>query len=138
MSKVESGNKNNEGGNKQMQNRSWKLERLVDGVGWGLFFILVGSLLFAQIKGWLGGQGWSYFAIGLGSILVIGFLVRYFSDENNRWGALGRLIVGLSLAYIGVASIYGFGEWWPLALIPIGIVCLVKAFWGTGRESYSH
>jgi hypothetical protein len=138
MSKVESVNKNNDGGNKQMQNNGWKLERLADGVGWGLFFILAGSLLFAQIKGWLGVDGWSYFAIGLGSILVIGFLVRYFSDANNRWGGLGRLIVGLSLAYIGVASIYGFGEWWPLALIPIGIVCMVKAFLGSRHESYSH
>jgi hypothetical protein len=138
MSTAESGNKYNEGGNRQMEIQAWKLERLSDGIGWGLLFILVGSLFFAQNKGWLHGEGWSYFAIGLGAILVLGFIVRYFSDENNRWGAFGRLIVGLSLVYIGTASIYGFGEWWPLALIPIGIVCMVKAFWGAGHQSYSH
>ncbi len=138
MSTVESGNKYTEGMGRQMENRRWQLERQSDGIGWGLFFILAGSLFFAQNKGWLNGEGWSYFAIGLGAILVLGFLVRYFSDENNRWGALGRLIVGLSLVYIGTASIYGFGEWWPLVLIPIGIVCLVKAFWGAGHQSYLH
>jgi hypothetical protein len=138
MSKTEPGNKYTEGGSKQLENNVWKHERMLDGIGWGLFFILVGGLFFAQNKGWLHGEGWSYFAIGLGAILVTGFLVRYFSDENNRWGALGRLIAGLSMVYIGTASIYGFGEWWPLALIPIGIVCLIRAFWGTGHQSYSH
>ena len=129
MSKVEPDNKYNEEGSKQMANKVWKLERLSDGIGWGLFLIFAGSLFFAQNKGWLDGEGWSYLAIGLGAILVLGFLVRYFSDEVNRWGAFGRLIVGLSLVYIGTASIYGFGEWWPLALILIGMVCVIKAFW---------
>jgi hypothetical protein len=136
MSIVESGNKYNEGMGRQMENRRWKFERQSDGIGWGLLFILAGILFFAQNKGWLHGEGWSYFAIGLGAILVLGFLVRHFSDENNRWGALGRLIVGLSLVYVGTASIYGFGEWWPLALITIGIVCLVKALWGAGHQAY--
>jgi hypothetical protein len=138
MSQVEPGNKYDEGGSKQMENKGWKLEHLSDGIGWGLLFILVGSLIFAQNKGWLHADGWSFFAIGLGAILVLGFIVRYFSDDTNRWGALGRLTVGLSLVYIGTASIYGFGEWWPLALIPIGIVLMIKAFWGTRRQSYSH
>ena len=138
MSTVESGNRNNQGGSKQMEDKHWKLERISDGLGWGLFFILIGSLFFAQNKGWLHGEGWPYFAIGLGSILVIGFLVRYFGVENNRWRALGKLVIGLALIYIGIASIYGFGEWWPLALIAIGIACLAKAFWGNKHESYSH
>jgi hypothetical protein len=136
MSIVESENKN-QGGSKQMENRNLKLERISDGIGWGLLFILIGGLFFAQNKGWLGGQGWSYFAIGLGVILVIGFLVRYFSG-NNRWDAFGRLVIGLALAYIGIASIYGFGEWWPLVLIVIGIACLAKALWGNKHESYTH
>ena len=120
-----------------MENRNLKLERISDGIGWGLLFILIGSLFFAQNKGWLGGQGWAYFAMGLGVILVIGALVRYFGG-NTRWSAIGRLVVGLALIYIGFASYYGFGEWWPLALIAIGIGILVKAFWGAGHQSYSH
>jgi hypothetical protein len=135
MSTTESGHKN-QGESKQMENRNWKLERISDDLGWGLFFILIGSLFFAQNKGWLNGEGWSYFAIGLGVILVIGFLVRYFG-KNNRWSAFGRLVIGLALIYIGTATIYGFGEWWPLVLIPIGIACLAKAFWGHNHESHS-
>jgi peptidoglycan/LPS O-acetylase OafA/YrhL len=138
MSTMESGNRHNEEGRKEMENRNLRLERFSSSLGWGLFFILIGTLFFAQNKGWLHGEGWSYFAIGLGSILVMGFLVRYFGAENKRWSALGGLVIGLALVCIGIASIYGFGDWWPLVLIPIGVICLVKAFWGTGHQSYSH
>jgi hypothetical protein len=136
MSIVGSENKNQKG-SKQMENRNLQLERTSDGIGWGLLFILIGSLFFAQNKGWLGGQGWAYFAMGLGVILVIGSLVRYFGG-NNRWSAFGRLVIGLALVYVGISSIYGFGEWWPAVLIVIGIACLVNAFWGNKQESYTH
>ena len=137
MSTVESGNRHNEEGRKEMENRNSRLERFSSSLGWGLFFILIGTLFFAQNKGWLHGEGWSYFAIGLGVILLIGFLVRYVGG-NNRWSAFGRLVVGLALVYIGLASVYGLGEWWPLVLIAIGIACLAKAFLGNKHESYSH
>ena len=138
MSLSESKNGLKENKENKMENKDWKFEKLSSGIGWGLFFILIGALFFAQIKGWLQGDWWTYFAIGLGGILVIGFLMRYFSDLGSRWGAVGRLVVGLELIYIGLASIYGFGDWWPLALVAIGIGFLVKALWGNRNESYSH
>ena len=128
----------NQNKEKQVKNSDWRFERLSSGIGWGLFFILMGTLFFAGYKGWLQADWWTYFAIGLGGILVIGFLMRFFSGHGNRWGAIGRLVIGLALIYVGIASLYGFGDWWPLALIAVGIGCMVKAIWGNRHESYSH
>jgi hypothetical protein len=113
----------------EMKNWNGGLEKLVDRIGWGLFFILIGGLFFAGNKGWLNEHGWLYFLIGLGSILVIGGLVRYFIGQDNRWKSVGGLITGLALIYIGVAFLYDFGDWWPLVFILVGVGCLVKAIW---------
>ena len=121
-----------------MTDSNRKLEQTWSAIGWGLFIILVGGLFLAGNAGWLKADWWTYFAIGLGCILVIGFLMRFFRGLGGRWSAVGRLVIGLALIYVGLASYYGFGEWWPLALIVIGIGILVKAFWGAGRQSYSH
>jgi hypothetical protein len=110
-----------------------KTNILVDRIGWGLFFILIGGLFLAQNQGWLNGGWWAYFTIGLGCIFVIGFLARYFT--GSTWGkSRGGLIIGLALVYIGIAFLYGFGDWWPLALLLIGIVYMVKAFHGTRSQ----
>ena len=138
MSTSESNKGQNENKESKMQSKDWKFERLSSGIGWGLFFILVGGLFLAGNAGWLIADWWTYFAVGLGGILVIGFLMRFFRGLGGRWSAIGRLVIGLALIYIGLASYYGFGEWWPLALIVIGIGILVKALLGNGRQSYSH
>jgi hypothetical protein len=120
-----------------MQNKNGKLENMVDRVGWGLFLILIGGLFFAGNEGWITENGWLYFIIGLGCIFGIGGLVRYMVGNENRWKSLGGLTIGLALIFVGVAFLYGFGDWWPLCLVPIGIGYLVKAFWGNKTESYN-
>jgi hypothetical protein len=117
-----------------MKNWNGRLDTLVGRTGWGLFFILIGTLLLAQNQGWLNGGWWEYFALGLGCIFVAGFLVRYFAGNGNCWKATGGLVIGLALIYIGIAFLYGFGDWWPMALIPIGIGYLIKAFYGSKSE----
>jgi hypothetical protein len=121
----------------QMKNRNGSQEKLVDGIGWGLFLILIGGLLFADNKGWINEHGWLYFAIGLGSILIIGGLVRYFIGQDNRWKSIGGLVTGLALIYVGVAFLFGFGDWWPLAFVPVGLGYLVKAIWSHKPASYT-
>jgi hypothetical protein len=113
-----------------MQKWNGRLDKLVDGIGWGLFFILIGVLFLAENQGWLKGGWWEIFAIGLGSILLAGFLARYFAGNINRWKPLGGLLIGLALIYTGSIFLSGLGNWWPLALLPIGIGFLVKAIWG--------
>ena len=122
----------------KVQGKDRKFERLSSGIGWGLFFILAGGLFLAANAGWLKADWWAYFAIGVGCILVIGFLMRFFHGQGDRWGSIGRLVIGLALIYVGLASYYGFGEWWPLALIAIGIGILVKALLGAGHLSDSY
>jgi hypothetical protein len=112
-----------------MKNWNGGLEKLVDRIGWGLFFILIGGLFFASNKGWINEHGWLYFAIGLGSILIISGLVRYFIGQDNRWKSVGQMVTGLALIYIGVAFLFGFGDWWPLVFVLIGAGYLVKAIW---------
>jgi hypothetical protein len=120
-----------------MKNWNGKLDNLVDGAGWGLFLILVGTLFFADNKGWLNGHGWLFFAIGLGCIFVIGGLVRYWVGNENRWRAVGGLVFGLALIYVGCAFLLGFGDWWPLALVPVGLGYLVKAIWRHKTAPYT-
>jgi hypothetical protein len=111
-----------------------KTDTLIDRIGWGLFFILIGGLFLAQNQGWMNGSWWAYFAVGLGCIFILGFLLRYFTG-SNRGKSFGGLIIGLALAYIGVAFLYGFGDWWPMAFLLIGVGYLVKALAGSKSQS---
>jgi len=111
-----------------------KTDTLIDKIGWGLFFMLIGGLFLAQNQGWMNGGWWAYFAIGLGGIFVAGFLMRFFTG-SNRAGSYGGLVIGLALAYIGAAFLYGFADWWPLALLFIGAGYLIKALLGAKSQS---
>jgi hypothetical protein len=120
-----------------MRNGNGKLEQVWSGLGWGLLLILVGILVFADNQGWLrAGEGWLYFAIGLGALFIIGFLVRCLGNPRKIWSSLGGLLAGLCLVYVGVAFLQGFGDWWPVAFILIGIGYLAKAIWHD-RTSYA-
>jgi hypothetical protein len=119
-----------------MKNWNGRLDNLVDRIGWGLFLMLVGVLFIAGNKGWLNEHGWLYFAIGLGSILIIGGLARYFSGQDNRWKSAGGLVTGLALIYIGVSFLYGFGDWWPLAIVLVGLGHMVKTIWSRKPTAY--
>jgi hypothetical protein len=111
-----------------MKNDNGTIERTWSGIGWGLVLILIGTLVFVDNQGWLrGGTGWLYFAIGLGTIFIIGFLVQYFRNTGNFGSSLGGLVAGLSLVYVGAAFLFGFGNWWPVVFILIGVGYLVKA-----------
>ena len=126
MSSAESA-KEKEGGIKTMMDGNRKLEQTWSAIGWGLFLILVGGLFLAGNQGWLNqGSGWSYFIIGLGAILILGFAVRYFGILANRRSGIGGLIAGLALVLIGVAFLYGFGNWWPLVILVIGLGILAN------------
>jgi hypothetical protein len=118
-----------------MQKWNGRLDRKVDQIGWGVFILFVGSLLLAQNQGWIKSDGWSYFAIGLGVIMIVGGLVRLIAGHFNRWSGSGGLITGLAILYIGVSFLYGFGDWWALALILVGIGCLVSALPGQNKSA---
>ncbi len=119
-----------------MQNGNMGLDRHWPAIGWGLFLVLVGGLVLADGRGWLhGGEGWLYFPIGLGAIFIIGFLTNFFGNSSDRWGAFGGLVAGISLIYVGAAFLYGFGDWWPLALVFAGISYIGRAAWPRVRNA---
>ena len=130
MSTSKSVNAQNLEGGEQMQRENAKLERTWSGIGWGLVLILIGVLVFADNQGWLrGGVGWLYFAIGLGVIFIVGFLVRCLRNTRNVGSSIGGLVAGMSLVYVGAAFLFGFGNWWPVVFILIGLGYLIKAVW---------
>ncbi len=137
MSALKSEGFQKESKGKEMSNKNWRLERIWSGLGWGIFFILIGGLILASNRGWLNGsEGWLYFIIGLGGIFIIGFLVRLLANRSNRWIAFGGLVVGVCLVYVGVAFLYGFADWWPLVFILVGITYLVRVIWHHKTGSY--
>lgn len=128
----------NEKEGKEMLNKNWGLERIWSGLGWGIFFILIGFLIFATNKGWLtGGEGWLYLAIGAGVILIIEFLVHLFADRDNRWSGFSSLVVGLSMVYVGAAFRFGFGDWWPLVFVPVGLGYITKGILQHKKHTYA-
>ena len=117
-----------------MENKQGGIGRVWSGIGWGLFLILAGMLIFSDNRGWLqGGEGWLYFAIGIGVLFIIGFLVRFFG-RGERWNAVGDLAAGVGLVYIGAAILMGYGDWWPLVFVPFGLGYIVRSLWRNGRE----
>ena len=118
-----------------MQDRNRDLGRRWSAFGWGLLLVLVGGLVLADSRSWLdGGEGWLYFTIGLGAIFIIGFLTHFFGNSSDRWGEFGGLIAGVSLIYVGAAFLYGFGDWWPLALVFAGASYIARE----ARSRVSH
>jgi hypothetical protein len=123
---------------KAMESRNRSLERVWSGISWGLALILIGVLIFADNQGWThGGEEWLYFAIGLGALFIVGFLVRYFGNHGILRRSIGGLVIGLALVYTGIIFLNDLGNWWPMALFPIGAGYIISAFWRSKSESYS-
>jgi len=100
--------------------------REVPGLFAGLVLILLGVLLLFQTQGWFTwNDWWKYLLLGLGVIFIIDALVRLARPSPRpRWG--GRLVVGLVLLLVGLIFVAGFGQWWPLILVVIGVGVIVK------------
>lgn len=106
----------------------WRYKKRAFGVFWGLVLILLGIVLFISFQGWITwGEWWQYFLIGLGLIFLIESLVRYTNREYRR-PRFGRVIAGLVLIFVGLAFLLGFGKWWPLILIVVGLAVLFNVW----------
>lgn len=100
----------------------------VSGLFFGLILILLGVVFLLSTQGWISRHDWwKYFIIGLGVIFLIEVLVRHTRAAYRR-PVFGRLFAGLILICVGLAAIGGFGNWWPLILIVVGLAILFN-FW---------
>ncbi|MEW6142595.1 MAG: hypothetical protein AB1597_05475 [Chloroflexota bacterium] len=106
--------------------RRERRRREVPGLFAGLVLILLGVLLLFQTQGWFTwNDWWKYLLLGLGVIFVVDALVRLSQPvPRPRWG--GRLVVGLVLLLVGLIFVAGFGQWWPLILVIIGVGVIVR------------
>lgn len=111
--------------NNRMRPR-WRQE--MPGLFFGLVLVLLGVIFFLAAQGAISwGDWWKYFLIGLGGIFVIQALVSYVYPAF-RMIRLGRLVFGIILILIGLGFLGGFGTWWPLILVAVGLAVLLNAW----------
>jgi uncharacterized membrane protein YjjP (DUF1212 family) len=130
MVQQDSGNTGNQGGqgqdNWRDQHKEWRHHDPLRGLFWGLLLILLGCLFFVTMQGWLSWDTWwQYFLIGLGLIFLIDALAHYMNPAT-RFGTFGKIIPGIILIAVGSAFIFGMEEWWPLILIVVGVIILLR------------
>ncbi len=105
----------------------------LSGLFWGLLLILLGILFFVRGREWLSDTGWwQAMVIGLGIVFLVDAFVHYINPSSRSY-SFSRLIPGVILLFIGLAWIYGFNQWWPIALVATG-VALFFSSWMLQRE----
>lgn len=103
----------------------------VASITWAVILIWVGLVLLANNPNLMTGfTWWNPWAIGFagaGVIVLIQAIVRLSMPEYRR-GILGSLVVGLIFLGIGLGWLIGWGIFWPLILIALGLLLLWRAF----------
>ena len=95
------------------------------GLFWGLLLILIGVLSIPAVTAGLSGQMLAAtWLLGLGGVFLIDGVVHYFHPVCCAPGF--RLVVGIVLAVIGVLVAFGLSAWWPLVLLGLGILILLR------------
>ena len=117
---------------KQEKGEKHEGEGFAGAVMGGLVIIWLGATFILREYNFITYGDWfAWFMAGLGVILVVRGLMTYM--QTNKWRAgSGFIIGGVVVAMIGIASIAGLREWWPLAVIVIGAWIIVGAY--TARE----
>ncbi len=79
-------------------------------------------------------ESWSLVLIGAGVIVLIGVAVRLVSPAYRRPIA-GAVLLGIFLIGVGLGDLVGISVVWPLLLITLGVLVLLRGFWRSGRSS---
>ena len=90
-----------------------------------LIIILIGCLFLLRSLGFIQwNDWWKYFLIGLGSIFLIDAIIRGFIPQFRR-SVLDRIIPGIILIAVGFGFLLGFGDFWPIVLIVVGVGMII-------------
>ena len=113
----------------------WWRNDLVDTLGWAAAFIWAGLVLLAETKNYSAKfnwwDGWAIFFTGAGIIVLFEIVIRLLVPQYRK-NITGSLILGLILLGIGLGAL--FNLFWPLVLIAIGIIILIRAFVRSHQE----
>jgi len=100
---------------------------------WGLIFILSAIVIYLYSQDYVAADDiWKVFLTGLGGIFIVEGITYLFSS-SYRSHAIGRMIPGIILSFVGLGFLLGFSNWWPIALIIAG-VAIIAISWILQRE----
>jgi fatty acid desaturase len=91
---------------------------------WGGVVALITIADMVSVSWW---QGWAVFLAGTGVILLLKAAVRLLRPEYRR-PIGGTVIIGVILLGVGIGDIVGWEYTWPVILIIIGAVLVVRVF----------
>ncbi|MCL5985597.1 MAG: hypothetical protein M1371_03425 [Actinobacteria bacterium] len=90
-----------------------------------LIIMLVGILFLLRSLGYIQwNDWWKYLLIGLGSIFLIDAIIRSSVPQYRR-SVLDRVIPGIILIAVGFGFLLGFGKFWPVILIVVGVGLII-------------
>jgi CHASE2 domain-containing sensor protein len=95
----------------------------------GLSFFLAANNVISWDK-W-----WAYLLIFLGVVFIIEAIIRNTSLKDRLIG--GRFIAGIILFSIGFSFALSLKNWWPLILIAVGLLIIIKGILSHKEETKS-
>jgi chromate transport protein ChrA len=102
----------------------------------GLIVLVVGLSFFLaanNIISW--DKWWAYLLTFLGVIFVLDAVIRNLKLKDRLIG--GRFITGIILFSIGLAFAVSLKNWWPLILIVVGLLIIIKGIVNHKEETKS-
>ena len=119
---------------REKEEKSWEEKWRRDPVNvvtWAAIFIWAGLVLLADTLDFKTGfswwNTWALIFVGAGIIVIVGALIRLLVPEHRR-PVTGGFIVGLILLGIGLGGLIGWGVVWPVVLILIGLLIVLRGF----------
>ncbi len=114
----------------------------LNAAAWGVIIIWAGLVFFADNMGILGNlrggfpglltfrfEAWSLIFLGAGVIILLEAVIRVMVPAYRR-AVTGTVILGIVFLSIGLGNLISFNIIWPLLLIGIGAVILLRGLRG--------
>lgn len=125
MAKDEKGSEKDEKSKEKSEkgDGKWRRDPLA-GIFFGMFLIAIGGIY--MVRQYLPDPDmwWAWVLLAIGALFFIDALFHSMKPEWKR-PILGKIFAGVIFVVIGIGSLMGIEEWWPLILIALGVVMLI-------------